>query len=476
MTQSLQLPAPKTSGALHGQDALVTTLARALRYEDGVDEVELAYEGGARNHARFAHSAMTQVSTERGAKVSVRVRVGTRVGYARCGGADEPTLRRAVRHARELADASPADTTPGVFPAPRPVKQMSAAAFDEETAALRTDDKLARLGAAFERARQEGATLAGHFHTAALEHCVVSTAGVRCYHAGTRADVATIAQLASANAIAPSGFAGALHRAVGRIDLGGLAETAIGGALRGRAPVTVPLGEYTVVLGPAAVAELVEWLSLASLCARSVEDGSSFAADGFGRRVTGPLISLYDEGESELPEALPQPFDIEGMPARRLPLLDRGVVVGVTHDSRSATRLGLPSTGHASEDALSGDRLGVPTHLFLEGGDDTEDELIAQVERGLYVTRFHYVCGTLDPRRGSMTGATRDGLRLIEDGRVTRGCTDLRWNVSVLRAFAEVEGASRARTTLPAFFGGGAVVAPALLVRRWRFDAYAGTP
>ena len=74
-----------------------------------------------------------------------------------------------------------------------------------------------------------------------------------------------------------------------------------------------------------------------------------------------------------------------------------------------------------------------------------------------------------------MTGSTRDGLFLIEDGRVTRACTPLRWSVGLLRAFERIDGLSRERATLPGFFGPSVVVAPHLLVRRWPFHAHAGS-
>jgi predicted Zn-dependent protease len=452
----------RVSGLL-GETRLFEALEKVVR-ESHADATEVAYEGGVRHLARFAGSSIHQGLCDRSVRATVRVQIGARVGLSAAGAVDAASLRAALSRALAAAEASPEDPHFPGLPAPRPLRALSAAAFDEATAALDVDAKADLLGRCFERAALHGATLAGRFHTEAEELAVFSSRGVRAHHAGTRADVAFFADKDGA-----SGHAAGLSRTAKKIDPVALAEAATEKALGARNPIALEPGAYDVVLEPAAVSEVLEWMSLVCFSARSVEDGSSFAADGLGRRVTGPRISLYDEGASDVPESLPQPFDLEGMPKGRLDLLRQGVVCGVAHDTRSAARAGVDTTGHAAEDALSGERLAVATHLFLQPGLEPATELCRKVERGIYVTRFHYVCGTLDPRRASMTGMTRDGTFLIENGRIGKPVGNLRWTESVLAAFERVAGISRERQAIPGFWARSVAVVPHLLIRGWSF-------
>jgi predicted Zn-dependent protease len=225
-----------------------------------------------------------------------------------------------------------------------------------------------------------------------------------------------------------------------------------------------------VVLEPHAVAELCEWLALTSLGARAVEDGTSALAGRIGERLTGPL-TLYDDalgGEEGAPTA---PFDAEGTPRRRVTFLDDGVARAVVHDRMSAQLMHAQSTGHAPP---VGDELfdsgPVPQHLMLAGGDATVEQLIARVERGLMVSRFHYVNGLLDTRRALMTGMTRDGLWRIEGGRVAGPVANQRWTESFLDAGRRLDGISQKRALIAGSLSECWFVCPTILVRGWKFS------
>jgi PmbA protein len=225
-----------------------------------------------------------------------------------------------------------------------------------------------------------------------------------------------------------------------------------------------------VVLEPHAVAELLEWLALTSFGARAVEDGSSALAGRAGERITGE-VTLYDDalgGEDGCPTA---PFDAEGTPRRRVVCLDGGVAGDVVHDRASAARAGVAASGHA---APLVDEMGeggpTPQHLFVAAGDAGVEQLIARVERGLYVSRFHYVNGLLDTRRALMTGMTRDGLWRIENGRLAGPAQNQRWTESLLEAGRRVDGIGRERALIAGGLTECWFVCPALLVRGWKFS------
>src|SRR5690606_3009968 len=191
---------------------------------------------------------------------------------------------------------------------------------------------------------------------------------------------------------------------------------------------------------PAAVAELLEWLGEIGFSSRAVEDGSSFVSGNLGRQVTGPAVSLVDDGSMPHAVGVPLPFDAEGQPKQRVVLVEAGVARGAVHDSRSARRAGCAATGHAHADPLFPAPGSKACHLHLSGGEADLDDLLGQVDRGLFITRLHYVNGLIEPRRAVMTGLTRDGAFLVEGGRLGRAIEPMRFTDSILEAFARIPG------------------------------------
>jgi predicted Zn-dependent protease len=126
------------------------------------------------------------------------------------------------------------------------------------------------------------------------------------------------------------------------------------------------------------------------------------------------------------------------VPKQPLPLIQDGVANAVVYDTRSAARAGARSTGHAL--APGGAAYGpAPTNLVLSGGGAADEaELMAPIERGLYVTRLWYL-NPVHEKATLMTGTTRDGTFLIEDGRIGRPVRDVRFTDSILRLLEATE-------------------------------------
>jgi PmbA protein len=154
--------------------------------------------------------------------------------------------------------------------------------------------------------------------------------------------------------------------------------------------------------------------------------------------VAAPGISLSDS--VRFPGTLPRAFDAEGVPKAPIPLIQDGVAHRVVHDVRSAAWAGVgrASTGHAT--SPGGSVAGpAPRNLVLTGGGaDDEAELIAAVERGLYVTRLWYL-NPVRPKETLITGVTREGTFMIEDGRMAGPARNVRFTDSVLRLLSETE-------------------------------------
>jgi predicted Zn-dependent protease len=325
------------------------------------------------------------------------------------------------------------------------------------------------LGTAFAIARERGIEAHGTWTAAELTLANASSTGVRLTDAVTDAFMKTIC-------IAPSGRSGYAARtspAAADIDPEQLARTAAEKAADERAPATLPAGDYPVVLERHAVGELLAFLGAMAFNGLAYAEGRSALSGRLGTRVVSPAINLSDS--PRYGATLPRAFDAEGVPKAPLPLIQDGVAHRVVHDSRSAALAGggAASTGHAL--VPGGTAYGpVPTNLVLiGGGGEDEAELCRPIERGIYVTRLWYL-NPVRPQETQLTGVTRDGTFLIEDGEITRPLADLRFSDSVLRMLSHVEALGR-RSELTSdgeFYGrrfASGVVCPPLRIGAMRF-------
>lgn len=462
--------------------ALQHAVAAARRL--GADDVEVSYSGATTEFVRFASSHFNQVGETHEDLIRVRVLVGGRMGAALGASLRPGDLEHTAEQAMALARLAPpldvqlafGEPAPAGAEPPVPSGAAGATAGASETpqAPDATDAGELRLDAlrapaelrrAFDRAAG-GLALFGALKRRRRVLAVRTAAGLRRWHEGKTVQLDVIAQAGDG-----SGWAGWFGPDDVRVDTTGLVERAADTARRCRSPVALEPGRYDVVLAPAAVAELLEWMSMASFGGKSVLEGASLLAGRAGEPVCSPRVTL-----SEVIGPADAPFDAEGTWRRPVDFIAEGRAGLPVTDLLTARRLGdaRGSTGHAAAIGphTDGDAPAA-THVVLAAGDKSEAELIGMVDRGLYVTRLHYVNGLLDTRRATMTGMTRDGTFVIEGGQLGRGARNLRFTDSVLDALGDerLGGIGDQVVAVPTWWGpGGQLGAPALLLRGFQFS------
>jgi predicted Zn-dependent protease len=234
------------------------------------------------------------------------------------------------------------------------------------------------------------------------------------------------------------------------------------------------------VLGPYALAELLQYFAYDAFSGLALLEERSYLSGRLGERHFDQKVTIVDDALD--PHGLPKPFDFEGVPKERVPLVDNGVLRGAVWDLASAARAGgaQHSTGHAPPPALR--RWGpLPFALSMAGGEaDSVDELAETIGDGIYITRVHYL-GVVEPRQGILTGMTRDGTFRIRDGKLAEPLVNLRFTVAMPDVLADVPGLTR-ETTLAnqsAYyderFAYGALV-PALATARFEVTGLGGSP
>jgi predicted Zn-dependent protease len=435
----------------------LTDLAGAALDAAGADAVEVHLTRHDSALTRFAESRIHQNTARIDGEARVRAVVdGSRVGVVATNDLSPGGLREAARAAVEAARVTPRDES---FAGLAPPATYGTAGVDDAATGEASPAERAALVTAMLSHLGAGMVAAGTAESGRHEVAVVNTHGVSAYHASTRASVTCLVSGEDS-----TGWAEQTSGAIGDIDPDAVAARAVAKVEAGRDPRDVEPGDWAVVLEPVAVSALVEWLCWLAFGGRDVVEGRSAISGKLGEEVCSPLVTVLDDALA--PDMTGVPFDAEGVPKRVLPLVENGVARNAAHDRMSAKLGGTESTGHAF--AAPNPQGGFPSHPRLVAGDASLDDLVGGLERGLLVTRFHYT-NAVHALSTTITGMTRDGTFLVEDGRVVGGVRNLRFTQSVLAALSGVEAVGR-ETALGSEFG-GAVRVPALRLSRFHFSS-----
>lgn len=436
------------------------------------DGVEATLISESSQELRLANNAVIQTMEVETTRLSIRAIVNGVAAVTTTNDLSAEGLALASNRAAQMASAA---GNSGDYPtlsrdnpaAPIPIPN----AICPDTQARTTEEHLLSLRPAIERSKKDDTSLAGHSTSGSRRVCFASSAGrVRSFDS-TLSNTMLIATSDQRT----SGHAAHAGTSIRTLDIESLGKKAVSQALRGRNPISLGPGAYDVILEPEAVQELLEWLVGTGFTAGSYEDGLSFIQGNEGSSITGSNVTIFDDGWCQNGIGIPQPFDAQGEWRSHTTFVERGIARGIAHDRQSAARFGCQSTGHAvlADDMPEGSSR--PDHVVLGGGDLREDELLNRVERGLWISRFHYVNGLLEPKRAVMTGLTRDGCFLIENGRLSSGVQTLRFTDSILEAFGRIAGLSKELKAVPTWSSAGsAYVAPTVLVRGLQFTGKSG--
>ncbi len=432
-----------------------------MRALDAADDADAAFVSTDQNISRFANSNLHQNMSEVSAGLTLRVFINGAMGVAATSSFEPDEIARTASLARESArHSNPLQNFTGLYRGDEGAPNLPTC--DDRTARIAPAEKATLLRDMFDRGREHGVRFAGSFVTSVSSVACANTRGMRRYAPVTFADATVIAihELGS-------GYATACARRVDDLGILALGEEATFKATLCNDHIEdIEPGTFDVILEPPALSEVLEWLSMIALTGQSFFDGSSFLVDRIDRQVVGDNFTLADDATD--PEFLPFPFDIEGFSKRRVPLIERGVARTPMLDKAWADRLGFPPNGGAWH--LGSSEHGISFHTSMAGGDSSPEEMIRSTKLGIWVTRFNYVNGLLEPKTALMTGTTRDGTFLVRGGEVVARLPNLRWTQSMTDAFSNIEALSRERRLVASWYNSfGGTIAPTVKIRSWNF-------
>ena len=422
------------------------------------DQTEVLISGTDERLTRFAVNTIHQNVSETDVAVRGGSVFGKKTGVASGNDLSKDALRKVVESAETAASFQQDNPDFHSLPGPQPVQGVDA--YVEATAACTPEERARGVSAICAMARENGLEASGAFSTAVDEIMVANSLGVSTYHCGTVAHVVTVVMGDNS-----SGYASATAMDVSELDAEAVGRVAVDKALRSRNPTDIEPGAYTVILEEEAVADMLFSLGYMGFGALAVQEGRSFMNGRFGAKITGDDITIWDDGHDRRGLALP--FDFEGVPKQRVTLIEKGVAKAVVYDSFTAGREeGQVSTGHSLPAPNTSGPFTI--NLFMAPGQATKEEMLASTERGIWVTRFHYT-NTLHPVKTVLTGMTRDGTFLIENGQIARPLKNLRFTQSILEALSGTEMLGAELKRVKAGWGGFATCAPAVKIREFHF-------
>jgi len=447
----------------------ISTLFSKLRNHSTSDQLELLIGGGKSSLTRFANNYIHQNVAEENYNISVRVQFGGKTARATTNKHDDESLRRTVKAAEDLArvQADDADLLPMASPETASSATLPSRHF-ENTAAVGPRERADLVGKMVDVARKHGHISAGVFAINDSLEAIINSNGVFDYHTQTGAE-ASITMTAADS----SGWQKANFPDVSQLDAVRLAEIAAQKATDATHPQELPAGKYTVILEPAAVLDIVGFMFW-DFGGLAILDQRSFLNDRVGTKLFGDNITIYDDAYHPLQSG--PAFDGEGMRRQRTTLVDHGTVKNLVYSRSTAARIAHSEyAGKLGEVRPTGHGFPLPNEMgeapmnvvfAVDGATKSVDQMIADTERGILVTRLWYI-REVDPYEKIVTGMTRDGTFLVENGKVQHGILNFRFNQGLIEMLSNVVAMSQpVRASGEESFD---MVVPAMKVRDFNF-------
>jgi predicted Zn-dependent protease len=385
------------------------------------DDTFISFDDSESSTLRFANNQVAQNVSVREPNVSIRVAFGKKNGSASTNRLDANSLIEALRKAEAIARLAPED--PEYLPPLPKQKYMDIPSFRSSTASATPMDVAKRTQPVIEQCEKNGLVGAGILTNSVSARGVAASSGLFGYNQSTEAEFSL-----TATADDSSGWTYNSHRDINALDVAARTRRAVDKAIRSKAPRELPAGHYPVILEPAAVAGVLGAV-LFALDAKSYYKGDSALAGKLDSQILDPRLRFRTDPSHR--DLTGEPFDRSGLATKAMNWVDRGVLKQLYFDRFTAKEHNVDPTPRPSAPILS---FAGPTAAGI-------DELIAETKRAVLITNFWYI-RSVDPTDLTITGMTRDGTFLVEDGRIVAGVRNFRFHDSPLRCFASVEAAT----------------------------------
>jgi predicted Zn-dependent protease len=403
------------------QDRALSLAEAVLKAAHGADQAQVSVTIGDNSYARFARNYIVQNLGAVTTQITLTYYIGKKSGSISSDDASPAAIARMVAKARDIAQRVPPDKRFVSLPKPQTISPAAKSYFDS-TASATADDRIEKLLPIFARMKSSNLSSAGFTTTQTNTVAIANSLGVRAAFTGTMSGI----QL-KAIAEKTSGFAEFYGPDYSVLDPQDVAERAAAKATLSLVPADLKPGFYPVILEPSAFAAALKALTEGMDANDVLDEKDSWMAGRIGKPLFAPSFTLRDDWSHPL--FANAPFNMsDGTPTKKLALIERGVAKNYVTDTYYSNKFHVPNTGHPN----------FPTSGVVSPGAQTRDQLIASIERGVLISRTWYE-RVVDPRQATITGITRDGIYLIENGKLTQTLKNFRYFVSMIDALKHIE-------------------------------------
>ncbi|HXL50641.1 MAG TPA: TldD/PmbA family protein [Candidatus Limnocylindrales bacterium] len=462
MSQSLQKQIPLTERG-HRVFDMVRKFAR------GAQEIEISLISTTGEYLRFGNNELGQSQSTKNRTLSVRLSSGKKQARTTTGRLEESFIQKAVEKAVSQLKTSPED--PDYLPMLGQQSYQTVSRYHTRTVEESAETKAGYVGRAIELARDNKLLASGVLGTSVDEGLIINTSGLESHYRGTGGYFSLTMDADNGN---QTGYALSTFADITELDARNVSETALERAKLNKAQTEVQPGKFDVVIDPHAWSEMLFFFIVSASAGyspdfgtRQYKEGRSYLSGRIGEKIMGENVILEDDVYHPL--QMGPPFDGEGYPKSKLTLVENGELRSLASSRISAHRYqDAKATGH--ELPLPNPLGETPTNLVIRGKGPTKttEDLVGELDKGLLLTRLWYI-REVEPRTKTLTGMTRDGTFLVENGEIKRPVKNLRFNQSLLELFNSIEKFTEpVRNTS---FTGAAVLEPGVLARDFNFTS-----
>ena len=398
--------------AIYTKEEARKILEKALSFSKA-DTCEINLSGYNSGNIRYARNTVSTSGYSSNQSLAVQSSFGKKSGTATIDEFDDASLEKVVRRAEELAQLSPEN--PEFMEPLGPQMYDESVTYSESTAKITPEYRAEVASSSIVPADAKDVTAAGFLNDSAGFSAMINSKGLFAYNQSTDVDFTVTMRT---NDGTGSGWVKRDFNDVDKFDADEAAKTAIDKAVLSREAKAIEPGKYTVILEPAASADLLRNM-FRSLNARSADEGRSFmsAADGknkIGEKIVDERVNIYSDPLN--PEVPTSTWNGEGQPLKKTSWIENGVVKNLAYDRFWAKEKGV-------------EPVPFPPNAIMTGGDASLEELIKSTKKGILVTRLWYI-RSVDPQTLLYTGLTRDGTFYIENGKIKYPVKNFRFNES----------------------------------------------
>ncbi len=424
------------------------------------DESEATLQGSISGNIRYALNTVTTSGIVNDTTLVVNSAFGRRSGTATINEFDDASLEKIVRRSEELARLAPEN--PEHMGILGPQEYVESNAWFDSTANITPEFRAHAAADSIEASRKKDLTAAGFMTDSAAFQAMLNSKGLFAYHTSTDVDFTVTTRSSDGTG---SGWATRNYADVNQLDTAAASQVAIDKALLSREPQTLKPGKYTVILEPAASLGLLRNM-LNAFDARNADEGRSFLSkkgggNKLGEKLFDERVNVWaDPAHAEVPAS---PWASNGLPQPSLYLIKNGVVKNLLYSRYWAEK--------QDTEPVPG-----PNNAIMAGTEASSEDLIADTESGVLVTRTWYI-RTVNPQTLLYTGLTRDGTFFIEDGKIKYPVKNFRFNESPIAMLNNLEALGKPQRLAAGLFGfisrGGRVplLIPPMKVRDFTFSS-----